>query len=325
MSRSSDTRSRRILAVLLAIALGALVTVLVPATATAHNHSTTPHPTATRFNVTRLFSPTIAVPETPGAPASYIVKDVGFQLDVSFTASDGTTPLPLSYTSAVTIGLTVVSGPGSGTRWTTVVPKGATSATFNQTFSQAGNGAVLRVSNLATHPSDLITTDTLPFDVLTFSAPAPANSPLTGVGGGGGIGTPCSATPGEPVCADLQLPNGAATAPGLLSLGVCDAVDTCSGQSVQVLIGLNASRSNPAALVMKCDKSLCPGGGIKSYKLKVTLTPGTPAVTAPSCPKKNTVGADQKFCVDYVQSSRDNAGDTHLYLLFVEDAKVRFP
>jgi hypothetical protein len=84
-------------------------------------------------------------------------------------------------------------------------------------------------------------------------------------------------------------------------------------------------RSAPATLVVKCDKSLCAGGGINSYHLGVVLVPGTPEQIAPSCPSKGVVGATQSFCVDYVQSTRDNAGDTHLFLLFVEDAKVRFP
>ena len=50
---------------------------------------------------------------------------------------------------------------------------------------------------------------------------------------------------------------------------------------------------------------------------------GNAALTeAPACPTKNTIGSSQVVCVDYVQSQRDNAGDTMLYLLFTEDARI---
>ena len=101
---------------------------------------------------------------------------------------------------------------------------------------------------------------------------------------------------------------------------------TCVNSYVQALAAVvGADRTNPATIIMKCDKTLCGGGAIKSKRLTVTLTPGGPDVEAPDCPAKGTVGpAPLTFCVDYVQSTRDNAGDTILYLLFVQDAKVRF-
>ncbi len=39
-------------------------------------------------------------------------------------------------------------------------------------------------------------------------------------------------------------------------------------------------------------------------------------------PKKNTIGSEQTACVDYRQSKRECGGDTTLYLLFTEDARV---
>jgi hypothetical protein len=56
----------------------------------------------------------------------------------------------------------------------------------------------------------------------------------------------------------------------------------------------------------------------------VNLLPAGPVTVAPACPAKGVVGTDQKYCVDYVQSTRDNAGDTILYLLFVEDGRASF-
>jgi hypothetical protein len=320
-SRPAPRRLRWLLAAVLGTLVAALTPVLAPTLAAAD-----PAPTATAMDISSLSTPSITVPQTAGTPAYYIVRDIDFRLEVAFTDGAPTpAPLPLSYTKDVTIGLQVLAGPNAGTVWKTTVPAGQTSAVFEQHFTTAGNGAVVQVTNLARRPRDLITSETVGFDVLKSSAPALATSDLTGIGGGGGTGTACTPTRQEPVCADLLLPDGVATGDGLLSLGICDTLDACTGQSVQVLIGLVQDRSNPATLVMKCDKSQCRGGGIGGYTLNVTLVPGTPALSAPSCPAKGTVGADQSFCIDYVQSTRDNAGDTHLYLLFVEDAKVRFP
>ena len=33
-------------------------------------------------------------------------------------------------------------------------------------------------------------------------------------------------------------------------------------------------------------------------------------------------GRERRACVDYVQSNRDGSGDTHLYVLFGQDARV---
>ncbi len=318
MARRSAGRTRTGAALL---ALGAFVAVLLPMIATA-----APPPTATRIDISSIVTPGVTLPETPGTPAVYVVKATDFSVGVAF--SDGTTPLPLSYNKPTDLWLKVLTGPDAGTMWQTTAPAGSTSATFTGLqFPDAGSGAVLQVSSVGSSSQPAITSPpSAPFTVLVSSGSASKDAALTSITSGGTAANPCAPTPNDPVCADLQ-PGGVATADGLLSLSPCEGA-SCKGQGVQVLIALKPAadiRQTPATLVFKCDKTLCPGGGIRKYQLEVTLVPGGPAVIAPGCPRKGVVGPDQKFCVDYVQSTRDNAGDTLLYLLFVEDAKVRFP
>ena len=90
------------------------------------------------------------------------------------------------------------------------------------------------------------------------------------------------------------------------------------------LSGKGSDRSHPPTLVMKCDKTSCGGGSLKAAQLNVSLSATGALTAAPACPAKGTIGSDQAYCVDYVQSTRDNAGDTFLYLLFFEDARATF-
>ena len=76
------------------------------------------------------------------------------------------------------------------------------------------------------------------------------------------------------------------------------------------------SKASPATLVVKCDKTLCPGGGISSYGLQVSLQGDGPSrLECTACSSKGVIRAGEEFCVDYVQSRRDGSGDTFLYLL----------
>ena len=157
---------------------------------------------------------------------------------------------------------------------------------------------------------------------------------------------PCFPGPGT-VCGDLLPPAGTSFgANGHLSQGECATTDTkCIDTYVQAIVTLPVTppgtATDPATLVMKCDKDACGVGAIKNKTLQVTLSPEHPDANdplakdyeAPPCSAKGVVDYDPladlgvgnlPFCVDYVQSTRDNAGNTVLYLLFVEDAKVRF-
>lgn len=330
MSYNAGSAVRRpVLLVAVTGTLALLAALLNPLTATAGERPPDP---ATQIRFVAVSTPSIALPDAPGTPASFIVQDVPFDAAVEFLDGAGN-PAPLSSNQDVKLRLSVGTGPDSPADLAVLtVPKGQTTASFSGvSLATPANGVVLRAASVPKKPADAIAGDSAPVDVLEQFVAAPASSGLVSIGGAGDAGTGCEATPSSPVCADLVLPNAAGVLSDiLLSLGACDAVVECTGSVVQALVGLSPdayTRDAPATLVMKCDKTLCGGGGIPSFDLLVDLTyDGAPTTEpAPACPSKGTVGADQTFCVDYVQSTRDNAGDLHLFLLFVQDARVRFP
>lgn len=330
MPVNGATGVRRPLLVLAVMGSLALLAALLTPTLAA---SAAPPVTATQINFVSVSTPSIALPDAPGTPASFIVQDVPFDVAVEFLDGAGN-PAPLSTNQDTKVRLSVVTGPDSPAELAVVtVPKGAVTASFaGASLATAANGVMLRAATLPKKPVDAITENSASFDVLEEFVAAPGSSALASIGGAGaGAGTSCEATPASPVCADLVLPgSGGVLSDILLSLGACDAVVACTGSVVQALVALSAdtyTRESPATLIMKCDKTLCGGGGIPSFSLLVDLTyDGVPTSDpAPACPEKGVVGADQTFCVDYVQSTRDNAADLHLFLLFVQDARVRFP
>jgi hypothetical protein len=144
------------------------------------------------------------------------------------------------------------------------------------------------------------------------------------------------ATPQVPVCSSLILPNGA-NGTVTLSQGACIPYTTClTGPQNQALLvegladltGLY-TRAKPAAIELRCDKTLCGGAGATSfailYQPSATASNPTPSfAVAPPCPSKGRIGPDQTFCQDLAQDHRDNAGDLVAYLLFLDDAKASF-
>lgn len=318
-------RSRKIVTTLLAAA-----GLVVAAGAVAPPVQSKPTPTsgvATHIGVT-VSTPDIALPDTPGTQGLvYVVAGHEFRVDLAFLDASNA-PAPLSTNQSVTVSLAFDSCSTASVA-SVVVPENVTTAAVTGLTHAAANGLVVCAKSLTNPAKNAITGSSAGFDVQRTLVQAGTDATLTQVGTHGDGG--CVATPTEPVCADLLTPlaGGISDPAGILmSLGLCDGITRCKGSVVQTLVGLDASkytRTSPATLVMKCDKTLCGGGGINKVSLLVQLQPGTAYVTAPSCPAKGTVGASQTFCVDYVQSTRDNSGDTYLYLLFTEDHKVIFP
>jgi len=269
-------------------------------------------PTATQITIAQVYTPSITVPNTPGAGAPYVVKAVPFNVDI-------TTDYPLSYNKAVTVVVTV-TGPDAGV--TSVrydVPTGATSATIPDiVLPTAANGVTIKVA------VDLRKTDVAPgtrtIDVLKTSQTAPANSQLTGWGGGGGPGVPCEPTTDDTICGDLVLPDSSGVlSPQLLSQGV--------GHSfIQLLVAVDPNVYNaqhPILVIAKCDKTICKGKGIRTYSVSVQISPDSPAVLSPACTSNGVIDTGD-FCTDYVHSTRDNAGDLLLRILLRIDAKIIF-
>jgi hypothetical protein len=310
---SARRHRARVIAGLTLLLAAAATSVAAPQLASA-----APAPTATAITVTSALSPSISVPNTPGAGTSYIVKDVPFT--VSFT-----TDFPLSTTHDTTVTLTVTNGPDAGTTASTSVPKDATNGTITGVvLPTVANGVVLSVAN----PDDpAVTPGTITVDVLKNHLSAPSTSKLTGIGGGGGPGVRCVPTATDPTCGDLLLPetNGVLSNQ-LLSQGSCVGVcRTPAGSVLQALVEVDPTiynANNPIEFVAKCDKTLCPGKGVKTYTVMVQLTPTSTPAVSPPCLSKGVVTPPQMFCTDYVQSSRNGAGDVLLYVELPIDAKI---
>jgi hypothetical protein len=269
-------------------------------------------PTATQITIAQVYTPSITVPNTPGAGAPYVVKGVPFNVDI-------TTDYPLSYNKAVTVVLTV-TGPDSGV--TSVkydVPVGATSATIPDiVLPTAANNVTITVA------VDARKTDVAPgtriIDVLRTSLTAPADSQVTGWGGGGGPGVRCSPTADDAICGDLELPDSSGVlSPQLLSQGA-------SNSFLQLLVDVDPAvynANNPILVIAKCDKTKCKGKGIRTYSVSVQISPNSPAQLSPPCTSNGVIDTGD-FCTDYVHSTRDNAGDLLLRVLLRTDAKIIF-
>ncbi len=289
-----------------------------------------PSPSPAVWIVVRDILSSVQTPQTAGSPADFIARDEPFAVVVDFLAGD--VPTAMSTNRAVTLEVSVATGASAfstaSQRFVTV-PAGATSATFpDLVLTEAANGVELLVR--ATAPSRVVE-GVVPgrspvFDVAEDFAAYGIDGKDGASASREGAGVACSATPERPTCADLVLPASDTNGDlAFFSTGVCDASVGCAapGRDVlQVLAAFELPRSNPATLVVKCDKSLCGGGAISRNVVKVSLFPTGPLQDAGACASKGVVDEGVDFCVDYVQSRRDGSGDTHLYLLLLRDARM---
>ena len=319
LTQSVRRHRSRTLAMVILLLTAFVAAVGVPQLASAKPVPPPPPPT-TQITVTGAFSTTFpAGLSTPGVGSSYIVRNVPF--DVSFT-----TNVPLSTTKSTTVVLTVTSGPDAGTLSIPYdVPANATSGTIaGAVLPSAANNVGLKVA-VAARNTD-VAPGALNVDVFKTSAPAPEGATLVGFGGGGGVGVPCVPTTPEPQCLDLLLPEDGMLSDGLVSEASCVGVCERRGTFIsQVLVAVDPeiyNASNPIEAVVKCDKSLCTGKGISTYKVYVELVPGAGATLSPACAVKGVVSPGESFCTDYRQSKRDGAGDLHLYVELPIDAKI---
>jgi hypothetical protein len=312
--------------VLLLAVLGSVLTLLAT---TVDSASADSYPRPTKIVIDSITSDAHQAPSgTPNGSVPYVLVQAGdtFSINVSFQDATGA---PAAFTQNTP--LTISSNQGTLSQTSGIAPKGATSATLQTSMLQPANQVSLTVA--AGSKSAKVTPGTSApsqlFDVLSeirpFNGTAPA---VTFQGGIGGDDQSCTnPTSANPVCGVLILAHGAQSSQVLMSLGKCDSsyagCGSTRGSVVQVLADLGGlyTRTDPAELVVKCDKSVCGSGAINKQTLSFS-TSGNGALTrAPACPAKGTVGADQQACVDYVQSTRDNSDDTLLYLLFPNDMR----
>ena len=168
------------------------------------------------------------------------------------------------------------------------------------------------------------------FDVLTFVAADTAGTGYTRNVGKGGA-TCGEVTAQEPFCATVLLPNGAGSI--VVGTGPCDntTYTDCLTKNNSFVLELLAdlsghgySATSPATVILSCDKIYCGHGAIKSNVPHLTSLGNAPLEDVPACAAKGVGPAPDSLvdaCVDYVQSTRDNAGDTHLYVLFTRDLR----
>jgi hypothetical protein len=312
-----------------ALALGMVVSVLAALTGlvTSSAQATTNGPV--RIVIDSVTSD-VAPPEgTPGNAVPYVLVQAGdtFRVHVSFYDAAGA---PASFKSDTALAITTNRGAPTPSRGT--AKKGETTATLAASLPTAANQVSVTVSVAGGKEAKTVapgtTTPAQSFDVvseLQFVDSAPDLSLEAGIGGDDSSCT--IATKADPVCGIVILPHGALSGQVLLSLGLCDASYAACGSTrgsvVQTLGNLSGlySKTDPATLLMKCDKSLCGGGAIRDQHLSFSLNGNDALSTAEPCPAKQTIGDNQQACVDYVQSKRDGSGDTYLYLLFSQDMR----
>jgi hypothetical protein len=309
---------RRLLVATAATAFAA-VTVLGSAAQATHP----PQPASiTVGSITSAIQP----PEgTPDGAVPYVLVKAGdqFSIHVSFKSRSGA---PAAFTRNTT--LTIATNTGAGNKpvpATGIALAGQTTAVLTTTLALPANQVRVTVSASGSGVTPGTSSPAQAFDVLSELRVAPSTPNFRqGIGGSGDC---TEATPENPVCGVVILPNGATSTQVLLSLGACDLVyAACDprGAVVQTLAGLSGLYTNtsPATILMRCDKTLCGSKGVPKTYLMYSLQGNAPLTQAPACPKKSTIGSTQAVCVDYVQSQRDNAGDTMLFLLFTRDARV---
>jgi hypothetical protein len=279
----------------------------------------------------------VAAPDgtPPGAIPNMIVKkDQQFSIDVHFEDSSGARA---AFTKDTTLAISANRG-GIASPSTGLAPKGLTDVTLVTSLPEAANQVVVTVAVAGGKEARTVAAGVLPtaqaFDVLKqyrFEN-SPAETLLQA--GIGGTDDCTEATRTDAVCGILILPSGANDNPTvpdndvLLSVGACDpdyANCDSRGSVVQVLANLDGlyTKTSPATLLVKCDKVICGNGGIQSHTLNVNLNADEPIFTpAEPCQAKGTIGDNQDFCVDYVQSKRDGSGDSIFYLLLTRDVRV---
>ena len=216
---------------------------------------------------------------------------------------------------------------GTLTPTSVLMPAGANTATFTMSYSATENGVQVTVSQVPDSSGTATPGTTAPFDLVkeltTFSSDDPRLATGLGIGNNG-----CTQASTESGCGTLVLKHGTASSLGALSINACTTSLGCKAgsQIVQAVFDLGTlyTQKDPALLVYRCDKKLCPGKGIKTYPLHLSFSATGPLdLTAMPCLKKGVAkdAYGNDYCLDLVQSHRDNSGDALLYLLFTHDMR----
>lgn len=141
----------------------------------------------------------------------------------------------------------------------------------------------------------------------------------------------CTTDSPDTNCGIALLPNSFTSDAAALTVGApaqCGG-KTCGASLVQFTAGMAAglyTQANPATMIFRCDKSVCGNAGVNKFKVHFSYAAaGDLSLVAPACLVKgqsnDPTDAFGGACVDYVNSTRDNAGDTLLYFYFLHDLR----
>ena len=240
-----------------------------------------------------------------------------FTLSVQSLVNDGTgTELPVNKDTDVTV-------TAGSTSWTVTIPDGESIGTL--TTARWGSTA----NFVATASLKGYASDSLPVTVALNSKndPAPADGSFLGL-------DDCVLSKDNPTCVRLSVPGGTGGDVTLLSTSECanflggtgTGLSCRKGKGSDPAVALVAQTfvdladEQVATIILDCDKSLCGNGGVASFVPLFDKGNTGAFERLEECPAKNTLGS-LGACFDKAQSTRDNAGDLHSYILFDDDAR----
>jgi hypothetical protein len=260
------------------------------------------------------------------------VPDVLVDVGSPFTLTVTLEPAGAEFNTATRLNLTpsLFSGAqpsGTFSPASVEMPAGVNSSTFSVSYSAVDNGVMVTAA-VAKKSLTVTPGTTLPFDVLKTLSKFAGDDPRLPFGLGVGNAN-CTQATTESECGTVVLSHGLPPSQaGALSLGACtpDLGCTPGSQVVQFIADLGGeyTEQDPALLIIRCSKALCPGKAIKSYPVKLSFAASGPLnLVAAPCVSKGVAldAAGKDYCLDLVQSHRDNVGAALLYLLFRHDMR----
>jgi hypothetical protein len=300
------------------VAVTVLVAVFGPALGA--RGTTLPTPTQLHASASSTFASPCGPSSTCGDPGLLVVQNTAFTLHVSLTDDFGAAAA-FNKDTKLTLSAT---GPGSISPTGVTMPGGVTAADFSVSYSTFANAVTVTVSGSAKggKTSTLAPGTTQSFNVLqTLKQDGVTLGQSFTDGSGPNDCVTVSST--NPICGILVLPHGANIGQVLLSTGSCVGIGCNTKGTVTQFIGDISglyTRADPATLIIRCYRTVCGQGGVsKLLGVAAESQQAGALTTAPPCPAKNTIGADQLFCTDQVQNTREGADNSLIYVLFFDD------
>ncbi len=252
----------------------------------------------------------------------------------SVLAQAGVTPITLTltltpedavFTEDATFALDVTlahGGPPHGTfePGEVIMPEGHNSYDFTVIYSAVDNGVVLTPRLVAPSVEPFDATAAEPFQSLKRVTTVQAGPGVTDVGG-----DVCGRDGSDIACLTVSVPQGTTSTLATTTVGACTPDLGCpAGSEVVGFIadlGTTYTRESPAQIIIRCDRSRCGRGGIKSYVVHMSFAAEGPLdIVSRPCVAKGVAddGHGNDFCTDYVSSHRDK-GDLLLVVNVLQD------